>query len=88
MKETQLDYMKRKLEEYRAINKLSEIIVPMQRMFPGCQKYDPCCSNEKTKKFWNDLQKLTETTKPQKQRFRIETIKLGLGKPPEGFDGW
>jgi len=64
-----------------------EIIeVRLQRMFPNCSKYTKCCTDDS--EFWEGLQKLTKVVKPRKHPFRVSSIELGLGKPPEGFEGW
>jgi len=49
-----------------------EIILPVQRMFPNCEKYTRCCT--KDKEFWETLQKRVEEFKPKKTYFRIEQI--------------
>ena len=57
MKESLFDYMSRHLEEYRRMK--PEIVLPAQRMFPGCNKYNKCCSES-----WNEkLEYLTEHEK-------------------------
>ena len=60
----------------------------VQRDFPNCKKYDPCCKSKKSTKFWKDLQERVKITKPRKQPFRILTVKSNVGKAPEGFEGW
>jgi len=65
---------------------LDEIIVPVQRMFPNCRKYTKCCTDDR--EFWAKLQEGVKILKPKKQPFRVTTSELGLGKPPEGFEGW
>ena len=44
MKETLIDYMKRRLKEYREMK--PEKTLPVERDFPNCNKYDKCCTDE------------------------------------------
>ena len=37
-----------------------EIIVPVQTMFPNCQKYDPCCSKSGTEEMMKKFDKMNE----------------------------
>ena len=37
-----------------------EIIVPVQTMFPNCQKYDPCCSKSGTEEMMKKFDKMVE----------------------------
>jgi hypothetical protein len=37
-----------------------EIIVPVQTMFPNCQKYDPCCTESGTEKMMKRFNKMIE----------------------------
>ena len=37
-----------------------EIIVPVQSMFPNCQKYDPCCTESGTEKMMKKFDKMNE----------------------------
>ena len=85
--ETQIEYMLRHLQEYRAMK--PEIVVPMQRMFPGCAKYDPCCDAH-----WNaKLENVDKVDKEYLQLILNEASKrkwmseeLKYNKAPEGFD--
>ncbi len=87
--------MKRKLEKYRSIEEanyrthdlpLNEIVVPVQKDFPNCRKYTKCCKD--SQEFWNTLQERTKVIPYKNKAFRTTSVKLGLGKPPEGFGGW
>ena len=87
--------MKRKLDEQRSIEEatyrphdlpLNEIIVPVQNDFPNCRKYKKCCKDNK--EFWAVLQERTKAIPYRNKAFRTTSVKLGLGKPPEGFGGW
>lgn len=62
-------------------------VVPIQRDFPNCEaKGNGCCYT--TRVFWEQLQTRTKIMRPTKQPFRTKTIKLGLDKPPRGFEKW
>ena len=37
-----------------------EIIVRVQRMFPNCQKYNPCCRESGTEEMMKKFDKMTE----------------------------
>ena len=37
-----------------------EIIVPVQSMFPNCQKYEPCCKESGTEEMMEKFKKMTE----------------------------
>ena len=51
MKETKIEYMKRRLEEFRTMK--PEKTLPLQRDFPNCGKYTKCCTEEE--KFWEKV---------------------------------
>jgi len=61
-----------------------EVVVKAQRMFPNCQKYKKCCSDDK--EFWDKLDKKVKEWKPLKHNFRIKNLKLEYKKPPKGFE--
>jgi len=63
-----------------------EIVVPVQNMFPNCLKYSKCCVDDG--KYWDQIQKQVEATKPKNQPFRKVKLELKHEKPPEGFEGW
>jgi len=60
--------------------------VRVQHMFPNCEKYKKCCTDDA--EFWAKLEGRTITTPHKKTPFRIENIKLKFTKSPEGFEGW
>ena len=93
--ESQTDYMKRKLEEYRKMNAVAsslthdliepdEIVVKTMQMFPGCQRYDKCCDES-----WKE--KLERNIKvPYKTDYTLlteKTLKKNKKKlePPKGW---
>ena len=43
MSETIIEYMKRRLAEYRLMQ--PTIILPLQTDYPNCNKYTKCCTN-------------------------------------------
>jgi len=65
---------------------LDEIILPIQQMFPNCQRYKKCC--RKDEEFWKKVSEI----KPLHNGF-IPTSYTKIIKPknnpaPEGFVGW
>ncbi len=82
MKETKIEYMKRRLKELREMN--PEKILPLQRDFPNCGKYEDCCT--KDEKFWDNLQERVKEINPKKQPLRIKKVNLEFTKTPEGFE--
>jgi len=52
MKETKIEYMKRRLDEFRIMK--PEKTLPLQRDFPNCGKYEKCCT--KDEKFWDKVE--------------------------------
>ena len=98
MKETKIEYMKRRLDEFRIMN--PEKTLPLQRDFPNCEKYEKCCTKDEG--FWKTLQERVKELKPTLQPFRIRKqthVTEGKTKPmlgsifdveksPDGFDGW
>jgi hypothetical protein len=60
-----------------------ETVKKAQRMFPNCEKYEKCCTEEK--QFWDTVNEKIKATKPRKQPFRIKNIHLNFTKPPKGF---
>ena len=90
MKENLFDYMSRHLEEYRKMK--PELVVPMQKMFPGCHKYSPCCDAH-----WN--QKLENLTEHEREYLKLLLDEKSYrywtnnehnknNKPPKNFDKW
>jgi len=84
MKETKIEYMKRRLEEFRIMK--PEKTLPLQRDFPNCGKYTKCCTKDEG--FWDKLQEQIKIIDFKKQPFRIKNVKLEFTKAPDGFDGW
>ena len=56
-----------------------ERIVKVQRMFPNCQKYTKCCTDDDVKqvKFGTPMPKI-----------KMKKIELKITKPPEDFAGY
>jgi len=88
MTESQLDYMKRKLREYRDKKEanylthdlpLNEIIVRKQRMFPNCGKYTHCCDEN-----WDPKLEITIHMQPKWADYTMLT-KEDYVEAPEGF---
>ena len=79
--------MERHLKEYRAMK--PEMVVPMQRMWPGCHKYNPCCDTHSNPK----LERLDEGDK-QYIKLMLDSISLRVwdteyvknNKPPDGYE--
>lgn len=84
MKETKIEYMKRRLDELRMMH--PEKTLPLQRDFPNCGKYTSCCT--KNEPFWDTFQEQVRIIDFKKQPFRIKKVKLEFTKAPDGFDGW
>lgn len=80
MKETLLEYMQRRLKQYREMK--VEKTLPIQRDFPNCQKYKACCDNDK--EFWDKIQ----DQPPVKDFIKMEKKQLNIESSPEGFEGW
>jgi len=59
-----------------------EIILPVQHMFPNCQKYKKCCREDK--KFWD---KVSES-KEEIPEINKKPIMLKQEKMPEDFEGY
>lgn len=76
MTESLLEYMQRHLKEYRAMK--PEIVVKLQHMFPGCEKYVSCCDTH-----WNPKLENVEYVPVPKT---IAYIVPGTTKAPEGFE--
>ncbi len=90
MIEEQIEYMKKKLEEYRKMKVVAsnlthdlidkdEIVVKVQHMFPNCGKYKKCCDETWTKNMERTI-KMPITTD-----YTMLTEKDRI-KPPEGFE--
>lgn len=82
MKETKIEYMKRRLDEFRTMK--IEKTLPLQRDFPNCGKYTSCCT--KNEKFWDAFQEQVKIIDFKKQPFRIKKVNLEFTKAPEGFE--
>ena len=55
------------------------IEVRLQRMFPNCERYTKCCTDDA--EFWDKLEAKTRRVKPIKQPFRG----IKRNDPPEWF---
>ena len=84
MKETKIEYMTRRLEEFRIMK--PEKTLPLQRDFPNCEKYKPCCTKDKD--FWNDLQKRIKELEWKPTFLRTKDIEIKSTKEPEEFKGY
>jgi len=82
MKETKIEYMMRRLDEFRIMK--PEKTLPLQRDFPNCGKYEVCC--DKDEEFWDNLQKRVKETEITRQPFRTKKAKAEDTKMPEGFE--
>lgn len=82
MKETKIEYMKRRLDELRMMH--PEKTLPLQRDFPNCGKYTKCCTKNET--FWDAFQKQVKIIDFKKQPLRIKKVELEFTKAPEGFE--
>jgi len=82
MKETKIEYMKRRLDELRMMH--PEKTLPLQRDFPNCGKYEKCCTKDEG--FWETLQERVKEFNPKKQPFRTKKVELEFTKAPEGFE--
>ena len=64
-----------------------EIVVKVQMMFPNCEKYKKCCTDDK--EFWDKLEAKLKVIEQTKQPFRLKTLLMEQQlRTPEGFDGW
>jgi hypothetical protein len=65
-----------------------EIIVPVQTMFPNCQKYDPCCTESGTEEMVKKFDKMTE--KPSQRIKIIKRVKPVKKNPfpDEAVEKW
>jgi hypothetical protein len=60
------------------------IVVKVQRMFPNCEKYKKCCTEDK--EFWNKLDAKVKEWKPLKTTLRKTVINPPFEKPPKDFE--
>jgi len=63
---------------------LDEIILPVQQMFPNCQKYKQCCYDTR-------INKMKHMEMEHRSPQYVEYTKIFWFKrysPPEGFVGW
>ena len=67
---------------------VSEKVVPVQRMFPNCQKYSKCCRMDKP--FWDELEAKLKQIEYKKQPFRLKNLLAPISsrETPEDFKGW
>ena len=64
-------------------------VVSAQHQFPCCEKYDKCCDDKESRKFWQNLQDLVEIWKPTKQPFRTKKVDLEFTEgSKEALEGW
>jgi len=93
MIEDQIEYMKKKLEEYRKMKVVAsslthdllepdEIILPVQHMFPNCGKYAKCCDET-----WTKVMERSIKINPKFEDYTLLTEKDTI-KSPKGFKGW
>lgn len=80
MKETLMEYMQRRLKQYREMK--VEKTLPIQRDFPNCQKYEKCC--DKDEEFWDKIQEQP----PVKEVIKMEKKQLNIEQPPSDFKEW
>jgi len=94
MTETLLEYMQRRLTEYREVSEelpkgWERVEGQMQQMFPNCLKYNPCCDTH-----WNP--KLENVDKVDKEYLQLMLNSISLrvwdteyiknNKPPDGYE--
>jgi len=78
--ETLIEYMERRLVEFRKMQPIT--IMPLQRDFPGCEKYKTCCN---TIDVWS-MDKMRDEINLQHKVFKVHKIRLVPRQPPEGFE--
>lgn len=61
---------------------LKKVLIKVQQMFPNCQKYKKCCSDDS--EFWKGLQQRLDDTPIRDQPFRH----LDRNNAPEDFERW
>ncbi len=59
-----------------------EITVRVQKMFPNCEKYKKCCTDDK--EFWDKMKEY----KPYIPLSDLIAQQIKKQKSPEGFKGW
>ena len=82
MSETIIEYMKRRLDEYRLMQPVA--ILPLQTDYPNCNKYTKCCtrlSDEEKQKLETLLQ-----YKPLDMPYTHTSKTSSLAMKPEGFE--
>lgn len=57
--------------------------VRLQRMFPNCDRYTKCCTDDM--EFWEKYQKRVKELKPKKQELRWKSAELRIKPTPKGF---
>lgn len=60
-----------------------EIILPVQHMFPNCEKYKKCCT--KDEEFWEGLQKKVKKTNLKSVNIASKKITIKHSRAPKGF---
>ncbi len=62
------------------------LFLRVQRMFPNCEKYKKCCTDDK--EFWDKLEAKLKVIEQTKQPFRLKTLMKQQHRTPEDFYGW